>query len=477
MPRHDACSAFEERIAKVKQLFGNEPDFIVRQSKVTEHLTVCCMYFSTMSDEARIQEYILKPLLAAGINEREEARKLSFLVANAIVITSYAAADIEQCIEELMAGKCLLLSDSVEELYLFDVANPQARSIEEPKTEKIIRGPQEGFTEDLMTSVSLIRKRLKNPDLHFETYCLGQQTNTKVLLVYIANQASETLVANVRKRLLSLKVDSILESANIEEWVQDTVLTPFPTIYNTERPDVVVSHLLERRIAIIVEGTPMALIGPITFFQFFIAPEDYYQRADIATMLRWIRFISFMISVFVPSLYIALVNYHQEVIPNALLIGLAAQRENVPFPAFIEAFGMLLTFELLREAGVRMPKVSGQAISIVGAVVLGQAAVEAGLVSAAMVIVVGITAITNFVTPAFNFGISQRILQFGFMLLAAVLGLFGIMSGIILMVVHLVSLNSFGMPYFSPVAPVNVRKWKDTLVRIPWPVLKQRRKG
>jgi spore germination protein KA len=258
-----------------------------------------------------------------------------------------------------------------------------------------------------------------------------------------------------------------LESGYIEELIQDETYTPFPTVYNTERPDVIAAGLLEGRVAILIDGTPFVLLVPALFGQFNQAAEDYYQRADIGTLLRLLRYLSFFIALLGPSLYIAITTFHQEMIPTPLLISLAAQREGVPFPAFIEALVMELTFEILREAGVRLPRAVGQAVSIVGALVIGQAAVEAGIISAAMVIVVSVTAIASFVFPSYNMAISVRILRFGLMGLAASFGLFGITLGLIAIVLHLCSLRSFGIPYMSPFAPFILADQKDMLFKVP----------
>jgi spore germination protein KA len=232
---------------------------------------------------------------------------------------------------------------------------------------------------------------------------------------------------------------------------------------------VVAAQLLDGKVAVLVDGTPGVLLAPMTFFEFFSSPEDYYQRADIATLIRWFRLISFFTAVFVPSLYVAATTFHQELIPTQLLISLSAQREGVPLPAFIEVLLMEVVFEIIREAGLRMPRAIGQALSIVGAIVLGQAAVEAGLISAAIVIVVSITGITNFVVPVYSFGMSQRLLRFSLVLLAGMLGLFGILCGALFVAAHLASLKSFGVPYMSPAAPANRADWKEVLVRVPRP--------
>ncbi|MBP1969171.1 hypothetical protein J2Z83_001274 [Virgibacillus natechei] len=263
-------------------------------------------------------------------------------------------------------------------------------------------------------------------------------------------------------------MDGILESGYIEELIQDKTFTFFPTIFNTERPDVAASNLLEGRVMNLIDGTPFVLVAPATFVQYFQVNEDYFQHATIGTFLRFIRLFAFFAALLAPAIFIAVTTLHKEMIPPALLISLAAQREGVPFPVFVEALVMELTFEVLREAGVRMPKATGQAVSIVGTFVIGVAAVKAGLVSAAIVIVVSITAIASFVFPAYNMGIAVRLLRFVMMFLAAVYGLFGITIGLIALVLHLSSLRSFGTPYMAPFGPFIAADQKDALIRVPW---------
>ncbi|MED4797818.1 spore germination protein, partial [Priestia megaterium] len=268
-------------------------------------------------------------------------------------------------------------------------------------SQTVVRGPRDSFTETLRTNTALIRRRIKSPKLWIESQQIGEFTKTDIALVYIDGIADEQVIQEVKERLSKIDIDGILESGYIEELIQDEDYTPFPTMHNTERPDSVAAGLLEGRIAILVDGTPFVLMVPALFIQFFQAAEDYYQRADISTLIRLMRYMAFFLALLTPSAYIALTTFHQEMLPFALLISIAAQREGVPFPAIIEAFIMEITFEILREAGVRLPRAVGSAISIVGALVLGEAAVQAGLVSPAMVIVVSITAISNFVSPVY----------------------------------------------------------------------------
>jgi spore germination protein KA len=296
---------------------------------------------------------------------------------------------------------------------------------------------------------------------------IGTVTQTDVAIMYIKGIVNEKVVTEVKQRLNRINIDSILESGYIEQLIEDQTWTTFPTIYHTERPDVVTSQLLEGRVAIFVDGTPFVLTAPAVFIQFFQAPDDYYSRFDISTGIRLLRIMSFFIALIGPSLYIAVTTFHQEMIPTAMAIAIAAQRENVPFPAFIEAVIMEVTFEILREAGLRLPRSVGQAVSIVGALVIGQAAVQAGFVSPVMVIVVALTAIANFSTPSFSMAIAARLLRFIIMLLATFLGFYGIMLAIMFMTIHLCSLRSFGVPYMSPIAPFNLGQQQDVLVRFP----------
>lgn len=319
-----------------------------------------------------------------------------------------------------------------------------------------------------------LRRRLRTTQLRIEYQTVGRFTQTQIAVAYIKGIANPTVLTELRQRLDAIDIDGVLESGYLEELIQDRSFTPFPTIFNTERPDTIAGHLLEGHYAVLVDGTPFALVLPVTFFKFFLSSEDYYQRYDIITFIRGIRFLSFFVSLLLPSLYVAITTFQQEMLPTTLLISLAAQREGVPLPALLEALLMELTFEVIREAGVRMPRVIGPAISIVGALVLGQAAVQAGLVSGAMVIVVSFTAIANFVIPSISMAASVRLIRFGLMLLAGSFGLFGILAGLVPLLIHLVSLTSFGIPYFLPVAPLSLQNLKDVFVRVPWKAMRTR---
>ncbi len=408
-------------------------------------------------------------MLLEGLMEEISANDTFNVVKNKLLPISeiYEDTNFVTITNQVLSGNTALFIDGSEKALILGAKGWETRSIAEPETEPAVRGPREGFTEKMLTNVVLIRRRIKTSRLKLELKKVGLLTKTDVGIMYIDGLANEGVVEEVKKRLARIDTDSILESGYIEEFIQDEWTTPFPTILSTERPDRAAAHLLEGHVVLLVDTTPFALIMPVTFFHFLFAAEDYYAGWFISTFVRLLRLLAVNIALLLPSVYIAIATFHQEMLPTQLLISIAGAREGVPFPAFLEAFIMELTFELLREAGVRLPRQVGQAVSIVGALVIGQAAVTAGLVSPAMVIIVSLTAIASFTIPNYNGAIALRLLRFPLMVLGATLGLFGIMVGLLALLIHLCSLRSFGVPYIGPVAPLIKSDLKDFIIRVP----------
>lgn len=466
----------QENIQKIREALGNSSDIAIREIRIGQKGNIRAAVFFTdgLADSKSINDFIMKSLmldvreLELGQMISSEHNVIQLIKEQALTVGGIKDVfDIDTLLTAIVSGDTALLIDGSSQGVIIGMRGWEDRGVQEPTAQTVIRGPKEGFSETIRTNTALIRRKIKDPNLWLESRQIGRVTKTDVAIMYIKGIVHDKVLDEVRERLDRIEIDGILESGYIEELIQDETYTPFPTMYHTERPDVVAAGLLEGRVAILVDGTPYVLIVPALFGQFYQAAEDYYQRADIGTLLRILRYISLAIALLGPSLYIAITTFHQEMLPTQLVIGLAAQREGVPFPAFIEALMMEITFEILREAGIRMPRAVGQAVSIVGALVIGQAAVEAGIVSAAMVIVVAITAIASFVLPAFNMAISIRIIRFGLMALAASFGLFGITVGLIAIVLHLCSLRSFGVPYMSPFAPFIPEDQKDMMLRVP----------
>lgn len=464
-------------IGQIVKALGNSPDIVVREwrSGGQNPVEMAIVYASGLTDDKFVNRFIMEPLMPRDQDEHFMAARLSdenmledfkqwLLPVGEIEDT----ADFDMLLSGILSGDTVLLSQGCDRALLIASKGGEDRGVQESSTQQVIRGPKEGFTENMATNIALVRRKINDPNLWFENFRVGRVTKTGVSIMYINGIAADKTVKEVRDRIGRIDIDGILESGYIEKFIQDKTFTLFPTIYNTERPDVIAAGLLEGRIAIFVDGTPFVLLVPALFVQFFQAAEDYYQRSDISSLLRLLRYLALVIALLGPSVYIAITTFHHDMLPPQLLISLSAQREGIPLPAFIEALLMEVTFELLREAGVRLPKAVGQAISIVGALVIGQAAVQAGIISAAMVIVVSITAIASFVIPAYNMGIAIRILRFGMMGLAASFGLYGITAGMIAIVQHLCHLRSFGVPYMSPFAPAISSDTKDTAIRVSW---------
>jgi spore germination protein KA len=461
-----------EQLAFINNQTGNSTDVIIRKASFEKKLGIktAVVYINGISDSQMINEFLIDAMMKNRELHEKRPDKESFEVLEeeiAALGEVTVHVDWAGVFQALMSGEAIIFVDGVAKALSADTKGGESRSIEEPTSQVTVRGPRDGFTESLATNVALVRRRIQNPNLWVEMMKVGAVTKTDVAIVYVKGIAKDEIVNEVRNRLKSIEIDSILESGYIEQLIEDQSLTTFPTLYHTERPDMVAGNLLEGRVAIIVNGTPFVLLAPTVFIQFFQSVEDYYGRADIATALRFLRILVFFIAMIAPAAYIAGTTYHQEMIPTQLLIAIAAQRETVPFPSFIEALIMEVTFEILREAGVRMPRAVGSAISIVGALVIGQAAVQAGIVSPAMVIIVAITAIANFATPSFAIAISIRLIRFAFMVAAAIIGFYGIILGLIVLAVHLTSLRSFGVPYLAPLAPTIPSGLGDTFVRTP----------
>ena len=452
----------------LKKIMGINSDVIFRQFQLTTDFTrAAVIYVDGLADRNIINDNILKPLML-GFNQNDGNLLDRVKNIGATVSDAKDARTMDQLVACILYGDVALIIDGQETALMFSIKGWASRGISEPQSEVLVRGSREGFTEDLRTNTTMIRRRLRSPNLVFEDLSIGRVTSTGVLIAYIKGIAEPQMVSEVKARLQKIDIDGVLESGYLEEFIEDSPYSPFPQILHTERPDRVAANLLEGRVAVITDGTPFVLLAPAEFITFMQSPEDYNERYIISTSIRWLRYIAFGISLLLPSLYIAITTFHQEMIPTRLLISLAAAREGVPFPALVEALALEFTIEALREAGIRLPRAVGQAVSIVGALVIGQAAVQAGVVSPLMVIVVAITGIASFMNPSFSIALTMRLLRFPIMLLAGTLGLFGVMVGVLAILIHLAGLRSFGVPYLASLAPLHAGDLKDVAVRAPW---------
>lgn len=461
-------SSTSERVDWLKNKLAHCSDMVYHLFGPKD-LPCALIYMNGMVDRQWIQENVLRILLRDIGEQEPSAWSARIFQEKRLPVDQQKIAksmqDAETCI---LNGRVLLMVDGEPHMLDLGLTSLPKRAIETPDNESVIRGPREAFTENQEEKLSMLRNRLKTASLKTEEMIIGTETHTSVVIAYIEGICKQELLDEVKRRLSQVVVDGIMASTYLMEFIEDNPLSPFPQMQSTERPDVVAASLLEGRLAIFVEGTPVVVLAPVTLFILMQTADDYYQRFWAATWIRWIRYVFLFFSLILPSFYIAVTTFHPEIIPEQLLITIAASREVVPFPAFIEALLMELFFEALREAAVRIPKSIGQAVSIIGALIIGTAAVEAGIVSPVMVIIVSLTGISSFITPQYDLGLTFRLLRFPIMFLSAAFGLVGIACGLILIYIHLIELRSFGVSYLSPVVPMIKKDMKDTLVRAPW---------
>lgn len=461
----------KENLNNLRNILASSEDVIIHEFNfgMNRQVMGAVIYISGMINKDIINKSILKPLmydtLMVQSNVSMNLNNVDTIVNNILTISEVIKIYlIKDLLEDLLSGNTILLVDGSTQALSINTKDWKHRDVKEPLTEGVVRGSREGFTESIQINTTLLRRIIKDPDLCLEKLKLGDKTRTEVCIVYLKNIVNLELINEIRRRLQGIHLDAILESGYIEQFIEDAPFSIFSTIANSERPDKVASKILEGRAAIFIDGTPFVLTVPMLFVESFQSSEDYYSRTFFSSILRIIRFISYIISCLAPAAYVALTIFHQELIPTQLLISVVAGHERVPFPAVLEAGIMILTFDILREAGVRLPKPVGSAVSIVGALVIGQSAVQAGLISPIMVIVVALTAITSFVVPSQTDSIS--ILRYILLALAAIGGGFGILMGLIVILIHLTSLRSFGMPYLWPIAPFSVSGLRDTFIRM-----------
>ncbi|MGG0968645.1 spore germination protein [Bacillus subtilis] len=468
----------------VKRKIGHNGDVHFRELEITHlHVKAVLIFVEGMSD----QELINKGLSVLVMNQPNQVSDeiqsgkgtlTSKQIKNQIisigdVIESEKISDI---VLNVFMGSTALLIDGIPQAFLLGTVKKQNRSIEEPLSEALVRGPRTGFTEELSTNTALLRQQGKNDQLTLQRFEVGTRLKKDLIIAYMNDIADPKVVEEVRKRVRGIEIDHLPESGYVEQLIEDNYLSPFPQVQSTERPDRVISGLMEGRVAILLDGTPFALIVPVTFSMMLQSPEDYYERWFPSSLIRLLRFIAAMITLFAPALYISFISFHPGLIPTKLAISISGTRQGVPFPSLIEALFMEVAIEILREAGLRLPKPIGPAIGIVGGLIIGEAAVQAGIVSPIMVIVVALTAISSFAIPHYSTGIALRMLRFGAMFCAAVFGLFGVIMYYLLLSSHVVKLKSFGVPYASPAVPYHLKDWKDFVIRMPLLVMKRRPK-
>ncbi|MBL0385313.1 spore germination protein [Tumebacillus sp. ITR2] len=454
----------------LEYLFSDCSDCIIRPFRIEGSREAFALFVDGLIDTAEVNRTLKAMMIdEGGVGNAERLASESVPASQLDDVDNYG-----DLLLAVLGGDTGVFIEGNGRALLLGLRGMSTRSISEPETEAVVRGPREGFIENLRTNTSLLRRKLKTPNLKMKAMVVGNQTNTSIAIAYLEGIVDPATVDEVVGRISNIQIDGVLESGYIEELIQDSTYSPFPQVQYSERPDTVAASLLEGRVAIFVDGTPFVLIVPTTFWQLLQANEDYYERFQMATLIRWLRYVFLFIALLMPSLYIAISTFHQSMLPTTLLLSVAAARETIPFPAVVEAFIMEIAFEALREAGVRLPKTVGQAVSILGALVVGQASVQAGIVSAPMVIIVSITGIASFTIPRYNAAITLRMLRFPLMILASIFGMYGILIGVMFILGHMANLRSFGIPYLSPTGPLSSNDLRDVLIRAPWTEMSKR---
>ncbi|MBX9994272.1 MULTISPECIES: spore germination protein [Priestia] len=469
----------------VKNEIGHNSDVHFREFIIGRTgIQAAIIFVEGLSDKDLIEKHILSSLMADFSKEYQQDQlyvkgslSKQFIKSQVLSISDVEEVHpIKEVISKVLTGSTALLIDGLSLALILGTSKVKTRTIEEPVSEALVRGPRVGFTESLSDNTSLLRGSGDIENLSLVKFQVGKRSKKDLVVAYIKEIVNPDLVEEVEKRIKKIDLDNVPESGYVEQLIEDNYLSPFPQVQNTERPDRVIAALMEGRVAILLDGTPFALIAPVTFSMMLQSPEDYYERWIPGTFIRFLRYIAVVLSLFTPALYIAFISFHPGLIPTKLAISIIGSRSGVPFPALIEALFMELSIEILREAGLRLPKPIGPAMGIVGGLIIGEAAVQAGIVSPILVIVVALTAISSFSIPQYSVGITLRILRFVAMLCAAILGLYGVILFFLFMMSHLVKLKSFGVPYMSPAVPYRLSEWKDLVVRMPLMMMKRRPK-
>ncbi len=481
-PPQELTGDLKADMALIKKLVHYSSDIVFREFALgtEERVEAGLIYADALVNKQVIDQDIMQGLMHwAGLVRAGQplTRSNAFQYIEEYLLTIgeiKITGQVEEILGGILSGDTALLIDGSPQAYLTNTRSWAMRTPTEPNVEAVIRGPREGFTETLIVNLGLVRRRLKDPDLKVETFEIGKRTKTSVSLLYVVDIINPRIVTELRRRLQKISIDGIVDSSYVEQLIEDSTASPFPQIHSTERPDKVVANLLEGRAAIIVDGSPFALIAPAVWAQFFHSPEDYYERSQIGTFVRIIRLLSMFFSLTLPAIYIAFTSFHPEMLPIPLALAISGARSGVPFSPFLETLVMEIMVEILREASVRLPGPIGQTIGIIGGLILGDASVRAGIVSPLTVIIVAITAIGSFASPSYSSAIAFRMLRFPLMVLATTFGFYGVSVGLILITIHVASLDSVGVPYLTPYAPFMPEGQKDAILRLPWSLSRRR---
>lgn len=436
----------------MKAILGKSFDMVIDRFQTVKDEAII-IYVDGLTNKDLIDRDILHPMKSKSfVGDVEMTLKATFTTEDTI----------KEVIAKILDGHVALFYDNSKVFYIIELKQWDKRSVEQPDSEAVTRGPREGFTESILTNTSLLRRKLRTSNLIFDKIVLGKQTNTVVAIVYLDDIVNRKVLKELKERLNTIDVDAILETGHIEQYIEENPLSIISCMGLTQKPDIAAARLLEGRVAILVDGTPHVLTIPELFMENVQTSDDYYNRTPFSNFLRLLRLFGILISIFLPGVAIAIITFNQEMMPFVFLISFIEATSGTPLPEAAEVFFLVLMFELLKEAGTRLPKTIGSAITIVGALIIGQAAVEAGIVGAPTVIIVALTAVSSLIVP--NLNEFTTIYRFIMLFLGASFGLIGIGAGVIILLVHLISTDSFGIPILSTFSREEL---KDSFLRFP----------
>lgn len=463
----------EEIIKKLKKQTNNIEDITYRK-KIIHNKKIYLIYNEPLTSSDKISDFIIRSLNNIELNYNKRKNLLELIENNISNFKTKRINTYENICTYLHQGFTIILIEGEKEYIALETKANITRSIATPDVENSLRGAKDSFVEDYQKNIGLVKKRIKSNDLWIDTLNLGRYTKTKTAILYINKVAKEELVNKIKKRIENIDIDGIVNIDIIKNIIIKENKSILPTIISTERPDTVSNALLDGKIVILADNCPFALIMPAVLNDFFKTPEDYYNKSINASLTRVLKYLSFFIALLFPAIYIALITYNQEMIPTELLISFSIQRDGVPFPAFFEAFIMMISFEILRESDLRVPAFAGSSLSIVGALILGEAAVNAGIVSPIMIIVIALTSICSLPFTEIEIINSLRWYRLLFMVGASTLGIIGLVFVFIYFLLEASSLKSWGKPYLLPFAPTSISELKDSIIRMPLKDLKKR---
>ncbi|WP_231701829.1 spore germination protein [Crassaminicella thermophila] len=439
---------------KIKELSDENFGVFVRKLSI-KNTEVFILYIPELTDRGLLSDHIIKPILQYG---KEQTLTIDKILDSVIYVDDISSDDDEnKMIDYLLEGKSIVILSKENKYIVANTTKVEQRKVQSPEVETTLRGPKDAFTENLDTNLSLIRYRIKDPSLRIDKIVVGKRTKTNTAVVYIKDIANPKYVEEVKKRIQNISVDGILESGYIQKFILNNSFDFFPQTGIIERSDTACANLLEGKICIVVEGSNLGLVVPKTFIEFLDVAENHYDNLYLSMFAKILTVLALSISLVVSSLYIAVVGFHTDILPPQYILSLAIARRTVPFNAIIEALVMEFISEILREASIRLPKQVGPAIGIVGAIVIGQAAVAAGLVSPLLVIIVSLSMMCSFIAADYTIISPIRILKFLLIFITGIFGLFGFVMGITVIVINLCAQTSFGIPYFAPVAPFHLK--------------------